>query len=109
MRIHCLIGSHLPPATIHTNQGLDFCTCAGCGCDLVRTGRSWRRIPRGFRLVWKSRAGPDAAEDLRHRSLVVRPPSRIGFRRPEGLLGLEGVVVAEQQVRRLLRRLVEGA
>lgn len=92
MVVLCLFGFHSPGATIHANRGLAFSTCRGCGRDLVRTGRSWRQIPRGFRLVWRATHGRDDP-DRRHRSLVVRRPSRIGFLRPEGLLGMFGIAV----------------
>ena len=93
MRLQCLMGFHSPLPKVRTNQGLDFCICRFCRCDLVRTGRSWRRVPRGFRVVWKARPGADPVPDLRHRSLILRPAFRLGFLRPEGLLGMFGIAL----------------
>ena len=93
MRLRCLLGFHSPLSIVRTNQGLRFCRCSACGCDLVRTGRDWRRVPRGFRVVWKARPGAEPLPDLAHRSLILRPAYRIGFLRPEGLLGLFGIAL----------------
>jgi hypothetical protein len=93
MHLRCLLGFHSPLSNVRTNQGLHFCRCSACACDLVRTGRSWRRVPRGFKVVWKARPGADPAPSLEHRSLILRPAYRLGFLRPEGLLGLFGIAL----------------
>lgn len=54
----CLITGH--DAEPVRNRGLEFGHCRHCRRDLLRTNRRWRRVPRGFRVVWQRR--PSAAE-----------------------------------------------
>jgi hypothetical protein len=64
MRFDCLFGQHKPVLPAARNQGFQFSRCRGCGRDMVRSGRSWRRVPKGFRVVWRkarSQARPGAA------------------------------------------------
>lgn len=62
MRLHCIAGRHDAAPGGISNQGFAFSRCRCCGCDMVRSHRSWRRVPRGFRVVWRRRPPrPDAA------------------------------------------------
>lgn len=61
MRIHCLVGRHTAASSEIWNQGFGFSTCECCGCDLVRSGREWRTVPKGFRVTWK-RVAPRQTE-----------------------------------------------
>ena len=57
MNLRCIIGGHrAAPDRIH-NQGFDFSRCDGCRRDMIRSGRRWRTVPKGFRVVWKRKPG----------------------------------------------------
>jgi hypothetical protein len=60
MGISCGEGMHAALARPIRNQGFEFGRCRKCGRDLVRSGRAWRTIPPGFRVVWR-RDPPGAA------------------------------------------------
>jgi hypothetical protein len=54
----CATGLHSPaPAIVH-NQGFEFSRCRHCACDLIRSNRRWRTVPRGFRVVWREAGRP---------------------------------------------------
>ncbi|WP_114951215.1 hypothetical protein [Sphingosinicella terrae] len=90
MRLDCLIGHHKPlPANIR-NQGFEFGTCSRCGRDMVRSGRSWRGVPRGFRVVWRqsarrAAAAHAAASGRRRRGATHATGHVPARRRPAGL------------------------
>ena len=50
----CASGRHSPGNPIVRNQGFDFSHCRHCACDLIRSDRQWRTVPRGFRVVWRA-------------------------------------------------------
>lgn len=52
----CAPGHHVASAPVIRNQGFDFAKCRDCACDLIRSNRSWKSVPSGFRVVWR---GPD--------------------------------------------------
>jgi hypothetical protein len=56
MRILCLVGFHKPRAGARWNAGYGFSSCRRCGCDLVRPVNGLWRAPRGYRVVWRSKA-----------------------------------------------------
>ena len=60
MSISCADGKHVALPRPIRNQGFDFGRCRSCGRDLVRSGRAWRTVPAGFRVVWR-RDPPGAA------------------------------------------------
>jgi len=65
MSLICQIATHSAPEAGVRNQGLEFGACRRCGRDLLRTGRTWKRVPRGFRVVWRRPAPvPGSAAQL---------------------------------------------
>ncbi|HVQ10072.1 MAG TPA: hypothetical protein VMS43_16735 [Allosphingosinicella sp.] len=92
-------------SSITGNQGFEFGRCRKCGRDLVRSGRAWRTIPPGFRVVWRGdppgAAVTSAAQlklkldlDLPERRLPAapeRPQSRLAAGLDLALLGLRGL------------------
>jgi hypothetical protein len=79
MTLLCSVAGHLAETTHHHNQGLDFCACHRCGCDLIRPDgdAEWTEVPKGFRVVWREfgRAG-DAASVAARMGGMVPPPRR---------------------------------
>ena len=61
MRYMCTAGSHVFAAGTVRNQGFEFGRCGHCHRDLIRSGRQWRSVPKGFRVVWR-RPGAWSAE-----------------------------------------------
>lgn len=59
----CLLGRHEARASAVRNHGLYFSACLHCRCDMVRSLGHWRRVPKGFRVVWRNAgvSGPIAA------------------------------------------------
>jgi len=49
----CLFGRHRAHPSVTLNQGFIFGTCRDCGRDLIRSGSEWKRVPRGFQVVWR--------------------------------------------------------
>lgn len=57
MAIACLLGRHAIAQAGVRNGAYEFARCERCRCDLMRArGRSWRRVPKGFKVVWKPRS-----------------------------------------------------
>lgn len=54
----CTTGLHSPAPRIARNQGFEFSQCRHCTCDLIRSNRRWRTVPRGFRVVWREADQP---------------------------------------------------
>ena len=116
MSLSCFVGFHSPMPPAAANQGVEFSNCRSCGRDMVRVGKSWRRVPKGFKVVWKSRAEAAAprATRVRSQSLERVPPRR---RRAAALPALEGLVdliraalrVLNWSCRDRLRRLGQAA
>lgn len=83
MLIVCSVIGHVPVATRHCNQGLEFSLCHYCGCDLIRDleGGEWAQVPAGFRVVWREfgREG-DAAAVAQRMATMAPPPRRRGPR-----------------------------
>ena len=98
MRLDCLIGNHQPLPPRARNQGFQFSCCRGCGRDMVRSGQSWRRVPRGFRVVWRPPVRPAAGAAAARN----RPPAY--GRRPQG--GLRAIAGILDLVRAALRVLL---
>jgi len=86
MRLNCIAGQHDASPGEVRNQGFAFSRCRCCGCDMVRSNSEWRRVPRGFRVVWRRRrprqdmvSAAQLLFDLSPatgRSLIVPPPGR---------------------------------
>ena len=81
MHLSCLIGRHAPLPPAARNQGFKFSRCRCCGRDMVSSGRSWRRVPRGFRVVWRQGARPASASGAKAAPggmpiVATRPPRR---------------------------------
>ena len=57
MSLLCFAGKHTANRREIRNQGIIFGSCRRCGRELIRTDTGWRRVPRGFRVVWR-RAEP---------------------------------------------------
>jgi hypothetical protein len=78
MTLLCTVTGHAAQTIHHHNQGLDFCLCHHCGCDLVRAeDGDWTEVPKGFRVVWREfgRAG-DAASVAARMARMAPPPRR---------------------------------
>jgi hypothetical protein len=93
MSLNCFVGIHSPLPAAAANQGVQFSSCRRCGRDMVRIGKSWRRVPKGFRVVWKSRAEAAAprAGRVRAQNFDRVPPHRrraIAFPALGGLVDL---------------------
>jgi len=56
MHFQCSLGRHEAAPGEVRNQGFGFSRCRGCGCDLVRSSREWRTVPKGFRVAWRRTA-----------------------------------------------------
>ena len=80
MTLLCSVAGHFAQTTHHHNQGLDFCICHRCGCDLIRAERAgeWTEVPKGFRVVWREfgRAGDAASVAARMGGLLPPAPRR---------------------------------
>ena len=78
MRLDCLLGQHRPLPLPARNQGFEFGTCTHCGGAMLRSGRSWRRVPRGFRIVWRQsgRRAASAAGAASRTAFAATPPRR---------------------------------
>ena len=79
MTLICSVAGHVAESTYHHNQGVDFCACHRCGCDLIRAAgdSEWTEVPKGFRVVWREfgRAG-DAASVAARMAGMAPPPRR---------------------------------
>ncbi|AJP71424.1 hypothetical protein [Sphingomonas hengshuiensis] len=79
MGILCSVLGHVPVATRHQNQGLEFSVCHHCGRDLIHSigDGDWVAVPAGFHVVWREfgRAG-DAASVAERMATIAPPPVR---------------------------------
>ena len=80
MTLLCSVAGHVAQTTHHHNQGLDFCLCHRCGCDLIRpeADGEWTEVPKGFRVVWREfgRAGDAASVAARMGRMSAPTPRR---------------------------------
>ena len=85
MKLACLLKRHEAGAREARNQGFAFSRCRHCRRDLVRSGRRWRTVPRGFRIVWRRPGGRPATSNAAqlllnlpapHRALIPLPAPR---------------------------------
>ena len=53
MSILCGLGGHEAAPAETYNSGYYFSRCRRCRCDMIRSGASWRAVPRGHKVVWK--------------------------------------------------------
>lgn len=60
MAITCLLGRHEVVSRGVGNGAYEFGRCLRCACDLMRSGRDWKRLPKGYKIVWKPKDGPRA-------------------------------------------------
>ena len=78
MNLLCRIGRHTPGEERVWNDGWFFGRCERCGTELLSRGRSWRPVPSGYRIVWRSRPPgyPDWSSVLTPRSIgpALEPP-----------------------------------
>ncbi len=86
MSLLCQIGFHKPGAAVVANGGCSFAACRRCGRDLVRTASGRWHVPRGYRVVWKTRA--EAAVDV----LLTQPSSGQARRPRAGELPIQEVL-----------------
>jgi hypothetical protein len=54
LSLSCLVESHAIGATAVGAQGFEFGRCRRCGVDLLRSSGRWKRVPKGFRVVWRN-------------------------------------------------------
>lgn len=58
MAIACMLGRHTVVERGVRNGSYEFARCDRCRCDLMRgESRPWERVPKGFKVVWRPRAG----------------------------------------------------
>ncbi|HEX8668365.1 MAG TPA: hypothetical protein VF727_08345 [Allosphingosinicella sp.] len=62
MSLLCAFGFHRPGARTFFNAGIGFSACARCGRDIVRGANGRWAVPRGARIVWKTKS--EAAYDV---------------------------------------------
>jgi hypothetical protein len=98
MHLSCLIGRHAPLPPAARNQGFRFSRCRCCGHDMVSSGRSWRRVPRGFRVVWRQGARSAAASAAGAKSGQVPVAVQRPRRRLRALGGLLDLLRAAMRV-----------
>ena len=55
MALLCSLGFHRPDPDEVWNKGWYFTRCERCGSDLVRTGSGKWHVPKGRKVVWKSK------------------------------------------------------
>ena len=108
MRFLCALGGHEASDDTTYNSGYYFSACRRCGTDMVRSGATWRQIPEGHKVVWKSgrhahSVEPDYAPVLPvvHESAAPRAGEKPGRRsrkivpvRVEGLRRTNAAVAA---------------
>src|SRR3954470_16535074 len=83
----CISGSHSPSSRITRNQGFEFAQCRHCARDLIRSNRSWKTVPEGFRVVWRG-ADQVLSEDPSQLLLNLPPVGRALTVRGSGDQGL---------------------
>jgi len=54
MTARCTLISHSPGDSIVWNEGYYFSKCTRCGHDILRQEGGWKRVPKGYRVVWAS-------------------------------------------------------
>lgn len=54
MSILCALGGHEADSGETYNSGYYFSSCRRCRADMIRSGASWRAVPRGHKVVWKN-------------------------------------------------------
>lgn len=59
MSILCSIGRHEAEPSRLWNGGFYFSRCRHCETDMIRQGRTWRQVPKGYHVVWKPRTERD--------------------------------------------------
>jgi hypothetical protein len=60
MGIACkLMGHEVDSSAIVWNDRMSHSRCSRCGAHLIRRGRRWRDVPRGYRVVWRSPVAGD--------------------------------------------------
>ena len=53
--LQCAMAGHAPDSNAVYNSGYYFGACRRCGLTLIRCASgSWRNVPTGHRVVWKS-------------------------------------------------------
>lgn len=55
MSIFCLLAGHKAVASNIWNDGYYFSRCRNCDCELIGRWGEWRRVPRGYKVVWRPR------------------------------------------------------
>jgi hypothetical protein len=53
MAIACLFGRHTIVSRGVRNNVYEFGRCERCRCDMLRAGEAWKRVPKGFKVVWR--------------------------------------------------------
>jgi hypothetical protein len=61
MAISCAIGRHEVVARGIRNGKYEFGRCLRCACDMMRSERDWKRVPRGFKVVWRPQVAGGSA------------------------------------------------
>jgi hypothetical protein len=61
MGISCALGRHDVVARGIRNGKYEFGRCLRCACDMMRADADWKRVPRGFKVVWRPKGSEGSA------------------------------------------------
>jgi hypothetical protein len=83
--LSCAIGRHLVEDCGIRNGKYEFARCGRCSCDLMRSNGNWKRVPKGFKVVWKPKgagvsAGPAAGSAAIARQVDLHGVTVVGER-----------------------------
>jgi hypothetical protein len=70
MGISCALGRHEVVTRGVGNGAFEFGRCLKCACDVMRSGRTWKRVPKGYKVVWRPIETP-ACGPVRHTAAAV--------------------------------------
>lgn len=72
MALSCLLGRHRVVTRGVRNGRYEFGRCDRCRCDLLRAESDWRRVPKGFKVVWRPSTGDEALDTHAGAAAVAR-------------------------------------
>jgi hypothetical protein len=85
-RALCNLGIHVPSEDAVWNRGFFFGACRHCGTDLVRTAAGKWHVPKGQKVVWKTRNPRGRRPGQEPETPAEEPPAQ----QPEGAAGEGG-------------------
>ncbi len=72
MAISCIFGRHSVADRGVRNGQHEFGRCDRCRCDMMRNGSAWKRVPKGYKVVWRPRTGNALADEVAGQAAVGR-------------------------------------